>query len=121
MKKCKFFSVLLVALFVLIGVDSNAQSYKSISEAKILVNTVTLEASNAQNGASESVTAPSTVGTDQVFRIRIGKSLLKHLNNGVEVVSALNAVTTEFSSFTTGGKAAAKNAVLLMYNELLKN
>lgn len=120
MKKCNFFSVLLVALFILLGFESNAQSYKSIQEAKVIVTEIVSAANVAENSPTTSIQSTASASSNDIFRIKIGKSLLKQLNNNIAVSVALSNVETEFSNFATGGKASAKNAVLLQYTNALK-
>ena len=120
MKKCNFFPVLVVALFMFLGFSSSAQSYKPVTECITLVGS-TVEQSQA---LVTSVSQTNTVNyqTSQSMLLsgmkdRIGSELLQEFKNNSDVAKAFENVAANFS--VSAQRAQAKSEVINFYKQLL--
>lgn len=92
MKKCNFFSVLVVALFVFCGFDSTAQTYKPVNEALAIVQTVMDAAEHditANGGTGTTVSSSTSNSVQMVLRAEIGKVLLVRIKQSQDVGKSL--------------------------------
>ncbi len=97
MKKFNFFPVLLVALFMFCGFDSNAQvNYKSAAEALVSVQSVvdqsqtTLEASTAVSPAAGQNLA------QMIIRIELGNELMPKIKQSQNVAKSLDEMYAKY-------------------------
>jgi hypothetical protein len=96
MKKFNFFPVLLVALFMFCGFESNAQTFKPANEALQVVQSVidqsqaTLEASSAVSPAAGQQLA------QMVVRIELGTELLPLIKYSQNVSKSLNDIYAKY-------------------------
>lgn len=115
MKKFSFFTVLLVALFSFLSLDSYAQ-YKSVTEAmqivdsEVVANTPskTLKRSSLSNSNSAAISGMRTV---------VGKAILAQLKNNVSVQQALDNVSNDL--VVDYRRQSRKDDAILYYRQLL--
>ncbi|MBK9254821.1 MAG: hypothetical protein IPM42_04980 [Saprospiraceae bacterium] len=113
MKKFNFLPVLMIALFMFLGFDGNAQYYpveKSLGIIESVLQTTPITAS----------TAPSTVAERlNVTKVKVGQKLILAIKESNNVSSALNQV---FGAMNTGGipgRIQKKSEVESFYRNLL--
>ena len=108
MKKCNYFSSLVVLLLLFSGMSLNAQSYLSSTDAvsaiqgvisqntkkSAAINSNPIVGIGASGTAVKSYAALDRPEKVKLLKLEYGKSLLAELNAGIPVVDALNKVYT---------------------------
>ena len=108
--------MLVIALFMFLGFDSTAQSYKPIPEAITIVsNTVNQSQSTkaVQRNSYQNTQATASNG----MKVLIGQALLGQFKNNVDVEKALNNVAAQV--VLDSRRATYKAEAISFYRNLL--
>jgi hypothetical protein len=91
MKKFSFFSVLLVALFMLCGFAGNAQTYKSPTDAVIALKSIAGNANNtiAQDN-SEQITPSNANLATMLLRVNLSEELMGAIKQSQNVAKSID-------------------------------
>lgn len=122
MKKFNFFPVLLVALFMILGLTANAQTYVPSLKAlnRIEGELVNLEKTYPQSNLSAPATQGNAAFTLHSMKVAVGESMLVPLKSGSSVELVL---ASTFGRIDAGGNAdrqAIISEVEFFYRTLLK-
>ncbi len=128
MKKCSFFSVLLTALLMFVGFESNAQSFKTIAQAKVIVKS-TIEITSQTMTPKDKViklkkgSPAASQYAYEIALINVGRKLLDQFKANVDVEQALNTVDAngDVATSASPGARKAKDDAVDYYRLTLKN
>jgi len=122
MKKCNFLAVLVTALFMFLGLASNAQTLSADKAMRVVQTTVeSLRKNPPAAGQSAHATATS-IAVNRVYslKIKVGELMIKPLEQGRSVDDALASAIATFNPGNVSERRQAIVEVENFYKNLLK-
>lgn len=122
MKKFNFFPVLLVALFMVLGLTAQAQTYFPSQKALGVVENqlVILKKTYPQASVGDKATQDNVAFTVHSMKVVVGESMLEPLKLGNPTESVLSATFARINPGSNQTRKAIVAEVELFYKNLLK-
>lgn len=123
MKKFHFMTVLLLALFMSSGFESNAQQYYSATKAYSIVLETVNDIKNGPNSPlfMQAGVTPSNADRLAFQKIKVGERIIELLKTNSSTSAVLNQVFADMPTSGQASRAQMKNELELFYRNLLKN
>lgn len=122
MKKCNFFSVLVLALFMFMSSSIFAQDKEVLKKAPAIVSNAIETLRTVPLAGPSSSTAPnnSNAGLLNRMKIKVGETILLELKNGLSVSSAVSNAVSSIKTGNSPQRIQLMKEVDLYYRNLLK-
>ncbi len=123
MKKCNFFRMLFLALFVLYANFSFSQEVITPEKASYLVQAAvqTLKSTRSPNAVKQNThSTESSAVLIQRLKIIVGQTMIDPLAKGANVSATLSSALAPYANTGMPGMIKARNEVEIFYKNLLK-